>query len=227
MCPHCRQNAPIIYRGVFAYCSACNAPRAPFSGRALNLAGQPSKVGGAVASVFGWIVLVVGLAVSLGAMLLCQAILPNGVVGYALGGSMGIVSLAVGLLLLLGGSKLKTSGEEAQREAQMEAVYGLAVNRGGAVTALDVGRSLNMGLQQADALLTAMTKTYPEHVSVEVDENGALFYQFVSKQGRPFGVKYRVVDEGRVQQINELAAAEQEQAAWEQKQTEAARRGQS
>jgi hypothetical protein len=227
MCPHCRQNAPIIYRGVFAYCSACNAPRAPFSGKALNLAGQPSKVGGTVASVFGWIVLVIGLAVGLGLMLMLQLLIPSAVIGYALGGFISVVTLAVGLLLLFGGSKLKTSGDQAQREAQMEAVYALAVNRGGAVTALDVGRSLNMAMQQADTLLTAMTKTYPEHVSVEVDENGSLYYQFVGKHGRPFGMKFRVAEDGRVQQQNELEAGEEQQAAWERAQSEAEKRGRS
>jgi len=226
MCPHCRQNAPIIYRGVFAYCSACNAPRAPFSGKALNLAGQPSKVGGTVASVFGTVVLVVGLAVGLGLMLMLQLIFPAYAFGYAIGGFISFVTLAIGLLLMFGGRKLKSSGDQAQKDAQMEAIYALAVNRGGAVTATDVGRSLNMHPKVADELLAAMTKTYPDHVSLEVDENGALFYQFVGKQGKQFGMKFRVVDDGRVQQENELAAAAQEQAEWEQKQ-EAARRAKS
>ena len=51
MCPHCRQNAPIVYRGVLAYCTACGAPRPPFSAKSIDLAGQPSKIGGAVARV--------------------------------------------------------------------------------------------------------------------------------------------------------------------------------
>src|SRR5437667_81825 len=29
MCPHCRQNAPVVYRGLMAYCTACGQPRTP------------------------------------------------------------------------------------------------------------------------------------------------------------------------------------------------------
>ena len=63
-CPHCHQNAPIVYRGVFAFCSACDKPRAPFSGKALHFAGQPAKVGGSVSRVVGYLVLVFGLLAS-------------------------------------------------------------------------------------------------------------------------------------------------------------------
>src|SRR6187402_2172717 len=61
LCPHCQQNAPILYKGVFAFCSACDKPRAPFSGKALAFAGQPSKVGGRVGRVVGALVLILGL----------------------------------------------------------------------------------------------------------------------------------------------------------------------
>ena len=51
MCPRCRQNAPIVYRGVNAFCTACGAPRSVLANTSVNLAGQPSKVGGQVTRV--------------------------------------------------------------------------------------------------------------------------------------------------------------------------------
>src|ERR1700721_2773723 len=67
MCPHCGQNAPIVYRGVTAYCAACGQVRVPLTGSALKLAGQPARVGSIFANVFGWTVIGVGLSFALGA----------------------------------------------------------------------------------------------------------------------------------------------------------------
>src|SRR3954468_24360457 len=74
VCPRCRQNAPIVYRGVNAFCTACGAPRSPLTSGSVNLAGQPSKVGGQITRVFGWIVLVVGTLLAAGSLAMCGAI---------------------------------------------------------------------------------------------------------------------------------------------------------
>src|SRR5690242_5493841 len=100
MCPRCRQSAPILYRRVMAYCTACGAPRPPLTGTSLNLAGQPSKIGGAVASVVGWIVLAGGLSLALMITLIAQALFPAGFAGYALGIPIAALSLVVGILLV-------------------------------------------------------------------------------------------------------------------------------
>lgn len=211
MCPYCRQNAPIVYRGLFAYCTACNRPRAPFSGRAVNLAGQPSKVGGTVAKTLGWVVLIVGFSLAFCIAVVLQLLIPQANIGYALAFPLVFFSLGIGLFLLFGGKKLRSSGLDAERAARIEAVYALAVHRGGAVTPLDVARSLSVSVQAAETLLTELTKEHPDFVSLEVDEQGSLFYLFVQNQSRQeliFGTKYRVDPEGFVRVDSSLGVDE-------------------
>ncbi len=228
MCPHCRQNAPIIYRGIMAYCTACNAPRPPFSGKSVNLAGQGSMIGGTLAHLAGWVALAGGsFATFLAAWVL--GFVFNANVAIGIGVPMALVTLLVSLPMLLGGKKLAKSGEETRQAAQFEAIYALASNRGGVVTAIDAARSLGIAPANADLLLTTMTKQFADYVSVEVDEAGQLFYRLTGV-GQPssFGVKYRVEPDGRVRVADELAGARAEQAQWEAAQAEAeqaARRG--
>lgn len=215
MCPNCKQNAPIVYRGTLAYCTSCGAPRPPFSAKSVNLAGQPSKIGGSVATFVGWLILGGGLLLALCLGIFFQLLFPSGAVGYAFGVPTALVSLVVGLLILFGGKKLSTSGIEAERSAKFDAIWAMALSRGGVVTALDVGRSLNMPVEGADQILTEMTKKFPEYVSIEVDDNGNLFYKVA--QQSTFGVKYRVEADGRVRIADELAGGRQaqEQAEYE------------
>ncbi len=225
MCPNCKQNAPIVYRGTLAYCTACGAPRPPFSAKSVNLAGQPSKIGGSLAKYLGWGVLSLGTFGGLTIMGIVQAIWTAGFLGYALGIPIILFSLVVGLAMILGGKRLRSSGEETQRLAQFEAIYSMALTRGGAVTANDVGRSLQMTTEQADALLTAMSKAHSDYVSIEVDDAGNLFYKLagVEQKDAQFGAKYRVEADGRVRIHDDLAAGRQAQAEaeahaeWERK----------
>lgn len=234
MCPNCRQAAPIVYRGTLAYCTACGAPRPPFSAKSVNLAGQPSKIGGSVAKFFGWLILGGGLLLAASIIFFFQLLIPAGVVGWAFGVPLGVIALIVGILVLLGGRKLESSGVEAERAAKFDAIWAMAIARGGLVTALDVGRSLNMSTEAADQVLTEMTKKWPEYVSIEVDDNGNLFYKLTGVAEPPdarFGVKYRVEADGRVRIADELALGRQAQAeaeaweAWHQQQEEMIRRG--
>lgn len=226
MCPHCRQNAPIVYRGVLAYCTACGAPRPPFSAKSVDLAGQPSKIGGTVARFFGWAVLLGGLFVAATLTAIFQAIWPEGFLGWALGVPTAVLSLVVGGLSLFGGGKLKKSGEDAQRSARFEAVYAMAATRQGVVTAVDVARTIGMPTDEADKVLTEMTKAYPDYVSLEVDDHGGLFYKLagVGAHKDKFGVKYRVAGDGSVRVEDELAAARAEQEQAEAEQAAARRR---
>jgi hypothetical protein len=219
MCPNCKQNAPIVYRGTLAYCTACGAPRPPFSAKAVNLAGQPSKIGGSVAKFFGWMILGGGLLLAVCLLIFFQLIF-GGAVGWAVGLPIALLSAVIGGLILFGGSKLATSGVETERAAKFEAIWAIALARGGLVTALDVGRSLNMAPDGADTLLTEMTKKYPDYVSIEVDDAGNLFYKVTGvaePPGSNFGVRYRVEQDGRVRIADELAGgrALQEQAEYE------------
>ena len=215
MCPHCHKNAPIVYRGLMAYCTACGGPRPPFSGKSLQLAGQPSMIGGTVASVFGWIVLGVGLFVAFCVAWILGLIF-SATAALAFGVPIALLTLIVSLSMLFGGKKLAKSGEKTQSEARFEAIYALAANRGGAVTAIDCARSLGIGEVEAERVLTAMTKQFPDYVTLEVDDEGKLFYKLTGvNQEKPFGVKYRVQTDGRVRIEDQIEAGRRDQAEWE------------
>jgi hypothetical protein len=217
VCPHCRKNAPIVYRGMMAYCTACGGPRPPFSGKSVQLAGQPSMIGGTVARVFGWVVLGVGLFVALTIAWILGLIF-SATAALAFGVPIAVLTLIVSLTMLLGGKKLAQSGEKTQSEARFEAIYALAANRGGAVTAADCARSIGMSEGEAERVLTAMTKQFPDYVTLEVDDEGKLFYKLSGVgQDKPFGVKYRVQADGRVRIDDQLEAGRREQAEWEAK----------
>jgi hypothetical protein len=214
MCPRCRQNAPIVYRGMMAYCTACGAPRPPLTGTSINLAGQPSKLGGAVASVLGWVVLAAGLSVALMLGLIAQALFPAGFVGLALGLPIALLTTIVAVVLLRSGKSLRGSGASAEKTARVQAIYALAAHRGGALTALDVAQSLGIQVDEADALLTTLTKEQMDHVGIEIDPNGGLFYRF-SLPG------LTRVDAGRVRVDPEVARSPN-RAEWERLEAEEA-----
>jgi hypothetical protein len=74
------------------------------------------------------------------------------------------------------------------------------------LTAADAARSLKLAPASVDALLNELSKTQPEYVSLEFDEQGQSFYLF-SRAGtrpHPFGAKYRVGAEGRVRVADAL-----------------------
>jgi len=178
MCPHCGQNAPIVYRGVAAYCAACGKLRVPLTGSALKLAGQPSRVGSIFARVFGWIVLGVGLSFALGIGAVAHLVFPAGFVGLAVGLPIAMLSLIVGGLLLRGGKHLDEKGASAEKDARAQAVFALASHKGGTLTAVDASRALDMPLAAAEALLQSLAKEQYEQVGVDVDANGTLVYRF-------------------------------------------------
>jgi hypothetical protein len=197
-CPNCRASAPIVYRGVLAYCTSCGAPRLPLAAKSTNLTGKPSIIGGALTRVLGWIVLSGGVALGLALLGLLQAIFPAGFAGFAVG--LPIIALAVlfGTLLLRGGRSLESSGVTEQRETRTAAIFALADKRGGVVTAADVAGALGLSTPSADELLTALAKSNPDHVVLEIDEQGGIFYR-VSARGlsrvQSFDEKLRVASQ--------------------------------
>lgn len=184
MCPHCGRDAPIVYRGVVPYCTACGGLRLlepPLATPSLNLAGKPSQMGGTVASVAGWLVLVVGLSLALGLGLLFAAVFTT-TVGLAVGLPAALISAGVGALLLRGGNTLRRSGADAQRATRDQALLSLAGHQG-RVTAIDAARLLNVTVGQADAMLTELAKREPERITLDVDDHGVVWYRIA----RPFG----------------------------------------
>lgn len=209
MCPYCQNDAPVVYRGMIAHCTACNAVRPPvLPTKSINLAGQPSKVGGVVARVVGWLVLFFGLAAAgiFGAIF--QAIWPDGIVGYALGVPMAIVTLVMGMGLLVGGKSLSKSGSDTELAVRDKAIWGLASARGGILTKDDVAAALSVSVEEGDAYLTRLAKTKPDDIAVDVDDSGNVLFRFRSYAARPrVGVRVDVARPGaRVSPADEEAA---------------------
>jgi hypothetical protein len=161
------------------YCTACNALRAPFAGKSVNLAGKPSQVGGVVAQATGWLVLAVGLTVAL-VLALIAGWLFTPLTAAVVGTPIAVVVLVMGILLLRGGRSLTRSGDESSRHTRSEAVFALAQHRGGILRAEDVATVLGSSVDEADALLTHLAKTQPELVTLDVDDAGAITYRFPS-----------------------------------------------
>jgi hypothetical protein len=178
MCPHCGQNAPVVYRGVVAHCTACGAPRPPLTGSSLHLAGQPSRIGGVVARVLGWVVLGVGLSIALGVGAIAQMLFPSGIAGFLIGIPLAALSLLLGVFLLRGGARLDRSATSAERGARSQAIHALATHKGGTLTAADVTRALDVPPQAAEALLESLAREEADQITVDIDANGALSYRF-------------------------------------------------
>ncbi len=176
ICPSCKQDAPTVIRGMRPYCTACGAPRPLMAATdAVNLAGQPAKVGGEVARGAGYVALFGGavLALVLGGVF--QALFHTGLLVAV---PVALAALLVSLPLLLGGRKLRRSGDETARSAHEQAVIALAARVGGVVTAREAASRLSLTEEQADALLTEMAKRPDGKVTLEVDDAGVLSFHF-------------------------------------------------
>src|ERR1700722_475573 len=180
MCPHCGRDAPIVYRGVVPYCTACGALRAPLATPSINLAGKSSQMGGTVASVAGWLVLLVGLSIAGGLALLLWALF-SGVAAAVVKLPIAVIAAVAGLLLLRGGSSLRRSGADAERETRDQALLSMAGHHG-PVTAVDAARLLNVTVATADAMLTELAKRDPDRIALDVDDQGVVWYRLA----RPF-----------------------------------------
>jgi len=178
MCPHCGQDAPLVYKGVSAFCFACGKPRLPLTASAVNFRGKPAKIGGTVAAVAGWVLLFGAVAAALIVGAILQAIFPAGVVGWIVGGVIALVGVVVSLLLLFGGHLLRRSGANAAHAARLDALGTLAAHQGGIVTAQMASASLGLPLDQADAFLTTLAKQPDGGVTLEVDDDGRITYRF-------------------------------------------------
>jgi hypothetical protein len=106
-------------------------------------------------------------------------VFPTGIVGLAIGGPIAVLSLVVGALLLRGGKHLGAKGASAEKAARDQALFALASNKGGTLTALDASRALDITPAAAEAHLQALAKEEYERVAVDVDASGTLIYRFV------------------------------------------------
>jgi hypothetical protein len=147
-------------------------------------------VGGLLAYVSGWIVMVLGFSVALFLGLLLQSIWPGSLVGWAFSVPIALLSLFFGGGLAFSGRRLQKSGEDARKRARIEAVRALVAHRGGTVTAADAAQALNLTEAECDVLLTDLAKDPEQNVSLEVDDDGRIRYLFgVAEQ------RWRVLEE--------------------------------
>ena len=181
-CPNCRVTAPIAYRGMMAYCTSCGAQRLPLVAKSTNHAGKPRIIGGALTRAFGWAVLSGGVFVGLTLLGILQAIFPAGFAGFAVGLPIILIATVLGVMMLRAGRSLESTGVAEQRDTRTAAIFSLSDNRGGIVTAADVAGALAISTAEADELLTNLAKTQSDHVALEVDDQGGMFYR-VSARG--------------------------------------------
>ncbi|MBK8937811.1 MAG: hypothetical protein IPM79_09235 [Polyangiaceae bacterium] len=113
MCPYCRTHAPLVYRGIHAYCAACGAPRTVLSGASLTHAGKPSRVGATVAKAFGAATLALGLFIALLLGLLIS--IASTTAGLIVGGSIAFFTIAAALLFRAGGKSLRRPARRHKR----------------------------------------------------------------------------------------------------------------
>ena len=185
ICPSCKQDAPTVVRGMRAYCTACGAPRSMLDATPVNVAGQPSKIGGGVARVVGWLVLLAGSLLGLTVGAIFQALIPSMIIGWILGGFLVGLSLLFGLFLVLGGRMLQQSGKQTEQSAHEQAAFAIAARRGGSVTPAELAQTVSISEADADALLTAMAKRPSSGVTLEVDDDGTLRYYVNGASPRP------------------------------------------
>jgi hypothetical protein len=162
-------------------------------------------VGGAVTSVFGALVLLVGLSLSLGVGLLLYALV-TAAVALAVALPIALVVLVIGLVLLKSGRSLSRSGADASRATHDQALFELAAHRG-AITAAEAAQALGVTVSEADTMLTSLAKRDPERVAVDVDEHGTVWYRAASPAKDVFDARLRVAEAVRV---NERSTSEEE-----------------
>lgn len=176
MCPYCRTNAPLVYRGVRAYCAACGAKRSVLSASSLTYAGQPAQVGGAVVQAFGWLALMFGVSFSALVALVVWAF-ATGMAAFVTFAVMSLMALGFFLLVRKGGKKLSETGDDTRAQRREQALFALAANNGGVLQAMQAAAALDLPVNEADKFMTQLAKTRDD-VDVEIGDEGEVFYTF-------------------------------------------------
>ncbi len=153
----------------------------PLAGTSVTLAGQPSKVGGTVARVLGWIVLAGGLLLAGLFVVVFMAINAAAAAGWV-GGSVAFLAILFAALLLRGGKQLVKSGDSEELATKKQAIFALANTRGGTLRAVDVAQMLHVSPDEGDAILTQLAKEDSDRVGVDIDDDGTLLFRFSTAQ---------------------------------------------
>jgi hypothetical protein len=97
---------------------------------------------------------------------------------WIVGGAIAFISSVIAYALLRGGKELKKSGDNAETTTKNQAIFALANTRNGVLRAWDVAQSLQVSPKEGDDILTKLAKEHPDHVTVDVDDDGNVLYRF-------------------------------------------------
>jgi len=201
-CPRCGQRAPIVLKGLDSRCAACGAPRFLLAAPNMSLAGQPSRVGGLAASIAGVSVMVLGLSLSAGLWFLGNALAASTTLAWALAVPVFGASMLFGLLLLLGGTTLRRRGVARRQAVALEAVSAMVAHRRGPISAHEIARALELPEAQVDALLSQLAREKATAVTLDVDAEGHIVYDFEGEERR-----WRVLEEQSPAEADDARAA--------------------
>jgi hypothetical protein len=180
VCPYCKQDAPLIYKGLSGYCTACGAGRGPLASPSVTYAGKPAQFGGNLARWFGWLVLALGAPLALLAFGILMVAFPGSAAPYLVGLPLLILSLSVWAFSYYGGKKLAATGDATERRVREQALLALGRKLGGTMQARDVTQALRMHPAAADMALLDLAKSLPDEILVDISDDGVLLYRMRS-----------------------------------------------
>jgi len=155
-------------------------------------------------------VLLFGGSLALGIGTLFGAIFSLGV-ALAFSLPIAVVAGGIGFALLRGGKRLHQSGADAERSTRQQALLAMAAGGPAAggrygVTAPMAARGLGIPVDEADAMLTAFAKSDPDRMTVDLDDQGLIWYR---SMGSPAPDSRRMrVDGGARADVGALEADE-------------------
>jgi len=143
-----------------------------------------------VATTAGWMVLLFGGSLAFGVGTLFGAIFSLGV-ALAFSLPIAVVAVGVGFALIRGGKRLHRSGANAERSTREQALLAMAAggpaSPGGryGVTAPMAAAGLGIPVDEADAMLTAFAKSDPDRMTVDLDDQGIIWYRSLGSPAAP------------------------------------------
>ena len=224
-CPHCHAVAAVIKRGGTTVCAACGKPRAgtvvlggegkggiiPASrvGREASTSAMMTRARGRTQRGFGILALSAGIVVAA----LAAALVP-GAVGIGLAVAGGLLGVGTGALSIRAGAKNMEKARRDEARATEIAVYELAEEQGGSLTASVTATALRISPDEADDLLTSLVGD-GSRIEVDVDEEGVVSYVFRELVAKRPKVRVEEVEEPAEEVAEEVpeAAAEREREA--------------
>ncbi len=161
----------------------------------VELAGKPSRIGGTITQAVAWSLIVGGLVAAIIVAAILLTLTSTGALGWVIGGVIALATLAIGVPLLVGGRALRNMGVKARRAALERAVFALASQRGGVLTAGELAHALRVDHEEADAFLTELAKRADEPVRVDIDDEGQVLYRVNGMGRRRVEGRFRVEEE--------------------------------